>query len=80
LALSQSGASARLLLGGTVMAEFFNDLLTSGPFMPHGHCYLWEPALVWLHGVSDALIALAYYVMSVMLSYVVCTRQYLPCK
>jgi PAS domain S-box-containing protein len=62
------------------MAEFLNDLLTSGPFMPHGHCYLWEPVLVWLHGVSDALIALAYYVMSVMLSYVARTRQDLPCK
>lgn len=28
--------------------------------MPQGMCYLWEPRLVWLHAVSDSLIALAY--------------------
>jgi PAS domain S-box-containing protein len=60
------------------MAEFVHDLLTSGPFMPHGHCYLWMPALVWLHVVSDALIALAYYVMPAMLVYFVRKRHDLP--
>ncbi len=28
--------------------------------MPHGYCLLWRPDLVALHGVSDALIFLAY--------------------
>ncbi|HUG40365.1 MAG TPA: HAMP domain-containing sensor histidine kinase [Longimicrobiales bacterium] len=28
--------------------------------MPHGMCYLWEPDLLWLHVVSDALIGGAY--------------------
>ena len=36
------------------------DELFSSRFMPHGHCYLWTPGLVWLHAVSDGLIALAY--------------------
>jgi two-component system, NtrC family, sensor kinase len=32
-------------------------------FMPHGHCYLWKPSLVWLHGISDTLILLSYLVL-----------------
>ncbi len=42
------------------MLEFLRDLFSSEQFMPHGHCYLWKPGVVWLHVVSDALIALAY--------------------
>ena len=30
------------------------------PFMPHGMCLLWDPALIWLHLSSDVLTALAY--------------------
>ena len=40
-------------------------------YMPHGHCYLWEPTLVALHGVSDVLIGIAYLCISVTLAYVV---------
>ena len=29
--------------------------------MPDGHCYLWQPGVVWLHAVSDSLITLAYF-------------------
>jgi PAS domain S-box-containing protein len=60
------------------MAEVFNDLFGSGPFMPHGHCYLWMPGLVWLHVVADLLIALAYYVMPVLLLHFVRKRHDLP--
>lgn len=38
-------------------------------FIPHGHCYLWKPELVWLHVASDSLIALAYYAIPLMLIY-----------
>ena len=30
-------------------------------FSPHGLCLLWEPELIWLHVISDALIAIAYF-------------------
>ena len=40
-------------------------------FMPHGICYLWKPELVWLHAVSDAVIALAYYAIPPALIYLV---------
>jgi hypothetical protein len=34
--------------------------VTHDRFMPHGICFLWDPALLALHVVSDAIIALAY--------------------
>ena len=42
------------------------DLLQSlfdSSFMPHGQCYLWQPGLVWLQAGSNALIALAYFLI-----------------
>src|SRR5213080_519301 len=49
-----------------------------GPFIPHGHCYLWKPGLVGLHIVSDSLIALAYYSIPIALIYFVRKRRDLP--
>jgi two-component system NtrC family sensor kinase len=43
----------------------------SGDFMPHGHCYLWNPELIWLHVGSDAIIVLAYYSIPIALTYIV---------
>lgn len=39
--------------------------------MPHGHCYLWKPALVGLQVVSNLLIGLAYVAITVTLVYLV---------
>ncbi len=39
----------------------------NAPFMPHGHCYLWRPAVLWTHVLSDALIAISYYSIPVIL-------------
>ncbi|MBI3416865.1 MAG: PAS domain-containing protein [Verrucomicrobia bacterium] len=47
-------------------------------FMPHGHCYLWKPGLIWLHVASDTLIALAYYSIPLTLVYFVRKRRDLP--
>ncbi|GAB4368895.1 MAG: hypothetical protein Kow00121_08370 [Elainellaceae cyanobacterium] len=60
------------------MLEFWNQLFSSGSFIPHGHCYLWKPGLVWLHLTADTLIALAYYSIPVTLFYFVRRRQDLP--
>ncbi len=43
-------------------------------YLPHGHCYLWEPGLVWLHVISDSLIAAAYYSIPLTLYYVIRRR------
>lgn len=44
-------------------------------FMPHGHCYLWEPALLWLHVVSDGLITTAYFSIPLTLLFFVQKRK-----
>jgi len=37
------------------------------PYMPHGFCYRWQPGLVSLHVVSDALVGLAYVAIALTL-------------
>ncbi|PSR17132.1 PAS domain-containing sensor histidine kinase [filamentous cyanobacterium CCP3] len=61
------------------MVEYWQSLL-SGPFIPHGHCYLWRPGLVWLHLLSDALIALSYWTIAAGLVYFVRRRPDVPFK
>ncbi|MGF1498094.1 MAG: PAS domain-containing protein [Elainellaceae cyanobacterium] len=58
--------------------DLLDNLLATGPFIPHGHCYLWNPGLVWLHLLSDALIAAAYFSIPVMLLYFAGQRRDVP--
>ena len=46
--------------------------------MPHGFCYFWNPALVWLHVISDSLIALAYFAIPLILVWFVRKRRDIP--
>jgi len=46
--------------------------------MPHGHCYFWNPGVLWLHILSDAFIALAYYSIPFTLVYFISKRRDLP--
>jgi C4-dicarboxylate-specific signal transduction histidine kinase len=59
------------------MIEFAQRLFSSD-FMPHGVCFLWNPGIVWLHAISDGLIALSYFVIPVALFYFVRRRNDLP--
>lgn len=52
--------------------------LWDGLWMPHGHCYLWNPWLVWLNVLSDALIAAAYYSIPFILFRFVAKRRKVP--
>lgn len=56
---------------------FFQRLFTED-FMPHGHCYFWRPEILWLNVFSDAIIALAYYLIPVSLIYFVLKRRDTP--
>ncbi len=56
------------------MLEFFEKLLASD-FMPHGHCYLWRPELVWLHTSSDSIVALSYFLIPLSLFQIVRKRR-----
>src|SRR6266481_4852808 len=59
------------------MVEIFKQLL-SPDFTPHGFCYLWDPRIVWLHVISDALITLSYYCIPVVLIYFIRKNRDLP--
>ena len=52
------------LAGGAFVAlvagSLFAERHVSPGLMPHGVCYTWMPALLWLHVGSDLLIGLAY--------------------
>src|SRR5207249_11636254 len=58
--------------------EFFKGLFGQNGFMPHGHCYLWDPGLMRLHLISDFLIATAYFVIPLTLINFVRKRRDLP--
>ena len=57
------------------MWAFFERLLDSSMFSPHGICLLWEPELIWLHVVSDAVIAAAYFSIPFALTILVTKRR-----
>jgi signal transduction histidine kinase len=44
--------------------DFLGKFFSQTGFMPHGHCYLWKPPLIWTHVTSDLFIGLAYLSIS----------------
>ena len=48
--------------------ENFNTFF-DGSYMPHGHCYLWQPQILWTHVISDLFIASAYFSIPFALYY-----------
>ena len=60
------------------MWELVKNIFSPTQYMPHGHCYLWQTPLVWLHITGDFLIAIAYYSIPVMLIYFVFKRRDVP--
>lgn len=53
-------------------------LMPGNPYMPHGHCYLWQTPLVTLHVVSNVFIAISYFSLPATLGYFVLKRQQTP--
>jgi len=52
-----------------------NYLFLSTAYIPHGHCYLWQSGLVWLHVSADFLIAIAYFSIPITLFYFIRQQQ-----
>lgn len=50
------------------------DWLASDGFMPHGHCYLWTPELLWTFVISESIIVLSYFSIPFALMYFVSKR------
>jgi len=46
--------------------------------MPHGFCYRWEPEVLWLNAISDAVITLSYYMIPLALATFVRKRPDVP--
>jgi signal transduction histidine kinase len=57
------------------MTALLDWLLSSRGYMPHGHCYLWQPGTLWLNVGSDALIAGSYFAIPLTLNYFVRHRR-----
>ncbi|MBF0175960.1 MAG: response regulator [Magnetococcales bacterium] len=49
-------------------------LPSSADFMPHGFCFSWSPGLLWLHVLSDGIIAFSYYAISFILYFLLRKR------
>jgi signal transduction histidine kinase len=58
--------------------EMLNNWFNSQGFMPHGHCFLWIPSILWTSVIADALIALAYLTIPVTLIYFIRRRSDMP--
>lgn len=61
------------------MSTWFDTLLgVNDQFMPHGHCYLWQPDILWTHVVSDALIAASYISIPVSIAIIARRKSHSP--
>ena len=71
--LFQSGAAfaGLAILAAIIVPGPLHSLFSSGYFMPHSHCYLNDPRMIWLQGASDFAIGVAYMIISGTLGYLV---------
>lgn len=60
------------------MLQPITQFFDSENYMPHGHCFLWEPGILWLHILSDAGIVAAYFSIPLALIYFIRKRKDLP--
>ncbi len=49
------------------MLDWLNGFLGMRGLPPHGYCLLWDPRLIWTHVAADAVIALAYFSIPLVL-------------
>ncbi|NNM51891.1 MAG: HAMP domain-containing histidine kinase [Pseudomonadales bacterium] len=57
------------------MAHHLMSGSSSGEFMPHGFCFLWNPALLWTFVLSESIIALSYFSIPISLLYFISRRK-----
>jgi hypothetical protein len=57
------------------MTELDTSWFSSGQFLPHGHCYMWSPGVLWVNVVADILIAMAYFTIPFALLYIARRRR-----
>jgi signal transduction histidine kinase len=57
------------------MAELDTSWFSSAQFLPHGHCYMWSPGVLWLNVIADILIAMAFFTIPFALLYIARRRR-----
>jgi signal transduction histidine kinase len=62
------------------MLPSLEEVFSGESFIPHGHCYLWNPGLIWLQVSANALIGLAYIAISSSLAWLVLRAKQIPFK
>lgn len=60
--------------------DWLHHFFSTQGFMPHGMCLQWQPAILWGQVISDAVIALSYFLIPVALIYIVLKRKDLKFK
>ena len=56
-----------VFLFGVVMQVTNMDSFFYSDYMPHGHCYMWQPHILWTNVIADLLIAAAYFSIPIAL-------------
>ncbi len=56
------------------MSQWLSSLF-DGNYMPHGHCLLWQPDLLFMHVGSDIVITLAYFSIPAALAIIAYKRK-----
>ena len=56
------------------MLNALQSLFDNASLAPHGICLLWRPELIWLHVVSDTIIAISYFSIPFVLALFVTKR------
>lgn len=62
------------------MLDFFGQLFSIRGFMPHGMCFQWQPEILWMHVISDLVVAIAYFSIPLVLVFVLYRRRQFPFK
>jgi signal transduction histidine kinase len=57
-----------------------SSVAPSDMFMPHGHCYFWDPGVLWLQVASNTLIGASYVAIAATLAYLVSRIRDIPFK
>lgn len=75
----QAGVAGAALFAGLLGSSWWAQTHLDGAgLLPHGWCFTWVPGLLWLHVLSDSLIALAYLSIPLTLLSFVRRREDLP--
>ena len=65
------GIVSVLAISPFIVWRRLSEWLLTTDFLPHRYCYLSNSALLWTHVVADAIMAIAYFAISVTLAYLV---------